>query len=121
MHCDEVGHKLEHLHFRTVNLHSGKRHSIKHRGSTDDRNEKERQVPSTSQADEISIAGEISITSDQELSLFPPTSYDDDIVSTPLFRTTSPEEIPVVSVHYTLPELTAVDNPPEYTTMETTV
>ena len=112
-------HRREHLHFRTVNLHPGKRHGVKHKGNTRNitsRSEKEtpRHLP-TLQNDDTTI-DDTSIVSNNELSLFPPIPEEEDQVhSSMLFGTTMPDEIPIVSVHQNnLPEL-------ELTTMETTV
>lgn len=114
------------MHFRTVNLQQPpKRHSERRKGNTQDiTTEREKETPlPTVPTDDISIT-----TSNNELSLFPPIPDDEEQINTSLlFGTTRPEEIPIVSVHYNLPESesTAMEtyNLPESesTTMETTV
>lgn len=98
------------MHFRTINLQPVKRHSVKHRGSTGHvTTEKETPLPPSVHADDVSI------TSNNELTLFPPIPDEEEQVNTPLlFETTMPEEIPIVSVH-NIPEES------EPTAMETTV
>lgn len=112
VHGDEDEHRREHLHFRAINLqHPTRRHSVRHRGSNtrDVTSERETPLTTTIQTDDVSI------TSDNELSLFPPIPDDEEQINTSLlFGTTIPEEIPIVSVHYNLPES-------ESTAMETTV
>ena len=87
-----------------------KRHSDKHKGNIRDvTSEKETPLVPTVHADDVSI------TSNNELTLFPPIPDDEEQVNTSLlFKATMPEEIPIVSVHYNLPEL-------ESTAMETAV
>ena len=120
MHGDEDTHRREHLHFRTVNLQTVKRHGVRHKGnvrniSTSESEKETPQTPSrhlpTSQTEDDNT----SITSDHELSLFPPIpDVEDQVHTSILFGTTMPDEIPIVSVHNSLPET-------EPTTMETTV
>ena len=92
----------------------GERHGDKHKGNIQDvTSDKETPLPPTGvdHTDDVT-----SITSSNELTLFPPIPDDyEEQVDIPLpFETTMPEEIPIVSVHYNLPEF-------ESTAMETAV
>ena len=94
-----------------MNLKATKRHGAKHKGSIENVAVTEKEMPQ-SQPPPTLQTDEVSIGSNNELTLFPPISYDDNQTELPLFRATSSEEVSIVSVHYNLPELS---------TMETTV
>ena len=116
MNGDEDTHRREHLHFRTVNLQSAKRHGVKHKGSNTRNIASESEKVTPRPLPTLETNDDTSIASDHGLSLFPHIPDDEDQVhSSILFGTTMPDEIPIVSVHHNnLPK-------PESTTMETTV
>ena len=118
VHGEEDVHRREHLHFRTVNLQPTKRHNIRHKGTVQDiTSESEKGTPQTPTSKPLHTlhTDNMSITSDNELTLFPPIPEDEDQVhNSILFGTTMSDDIPIVSIHHNFPAS-------ESTAMETTV
>jgi len=123
VHSDEDVHRREHLHFRTVNLQPAKRHNVRHKGTAQDiTSESEKGTPQTPTSKPLHTlhTDDVSITSNNELTLFPPIPEDEDqLHNSILFGTSIPDEIPIVSIHHNYPESESTIL--ESTTMETTV